>query len=119
MRAVPGDVLILSHPNYGVLAGKAPHAQAGAVIDVLRTRARRPRRLLAASIADAVHTQRFAVIVVDPPEDYRALPRDLGRYYERIPAPAIRWPTGSRPTMRMDAKRTTSRISAKALSGRR
>jgi hypothetical protein len=88
LRAVPGDVLILSHPYYGVLAGKAPHAQAGAVIDVLRTGPRRPRRLLAASIAGAVRAKRFEVIVFDPPEDYRAAPRDLDRYYERIPSPA-------------------------------
>jgi len=89
LRAVPGDVLVMSHPYYGVLAGKAPHAQAGAAIDVLRTHQRRPRRLLSASIAGAVRSQRFDVIVFDPPEDYRAVPRDLQRYYERIPAPAL------------------------------
>jgi len=88
VRAVPGDVLIVSHPYYGVLAGKGPHAQAGAMIDVLRTHARHPRRLLSRSVALAVRAKRFAVIVVDPPEDYRALPRDLDRYYERMAAPA-------------------------------
>lgn len=94
LRQVDGDVFVVSHPYYGVLAGKAPHAQAAAISDVLRSRASRPRAELEASIADAVHKQRFAAIIFDGPEDHYGFPADLERYYVRITPPvSTRGPT--------------------------
>ena len=49
---------------------------------------------LEASIADAVHEQRFAAIVFDGPDDHYGFPADLDRYYVRITPPvSARGPT--------------------------
>lgn len=84
---VHGDVLVVSHPTYGVAAGKRSHAQAGAISDVVRSRRRQPRAVLQASIAQAVHEQRFAAIVFDGADDHLGFPADFDHWYRQVPWP--------------------------------
>ena len=89
LRAVPGDVLVLSHPGYAELAGRPVHAQAGAVSDVLRSRADGPQERLRASIEGAIRARRFAAIVLDGAQDDRWLAPDLARFYRRVSPPEL------------------------------
>jgi hypothetical protein len=90
VRAVPGDVLVVSHPWYAVMAGKQPHVQAAAYFDIVRSRDPGARRRVEASVATAVREQRFAAIVFDTESDQRDFTPELAQYYKRIEAPALR-----------------------------
>ncbi len=85
LETVPGDVLITSHPTYAVMAGKQSHASQGSVIDILRAKDERPKQILRASYADAIHQQRFAAIVLDGDLDDDVFPSDWQLFYERSP----------------------------------
>jgi 4-amino-4-deoxy-L-arabinose transferase-like glycosyltransferase len=89
LRSAPGDVFVVAHPFYAVMAGKAGHAQAAAISDIIRSRPSTATRLIRQSIADAVHSQRFSAIVFDTSDDHRGFPTDLDRYYRRIPQPVL------------------------------
>jgi hypothetical protein len=89
LRSAPGDVFVVAHPFCAVMAGKAGHAQAAAISDIIRSRPSTATRLIRQSIADAVHSQRFSAIVFDTSDDHRGFPTDLDRYYRRIPQPVL------------------------------
>lgn len=88
VEAIPGDVMVVSHPWYAAMAGKATHSQTAAVNDLVRGRARVPGEIVRASIAEAVRERRFAAIVFDGPDDHLAFPPDFDRYYQPVAAPA-------------------------------
>jgi 4-amino-4-deoxy-L-arabinose transferase-like glycosyltransferase len=87
LRALPGDVVVVSHPWDVTLAGKGDHAHAGAIADVVRSHDAEPRAAVEASIADAVRAQRFSVLAFDNDQDYAGFPADLERFYRRVPPP--------------------------------
>ncbi len=90
LRAVDGDVFVVSHPWYGVLAGKPSTAHAAALGDVLRGDDRRLAARVRSQLADAVHTQRFAAIVFDETTgDRRGFPPDFERWYRHVPDPVF------------------------------
>ena len=90
VRAVPGDVLVVSHPWYGVMAGKKPHVQAAAYFDIVRSGNQRARGMVQDSVRAAIAEQRFAAIIFDTDSDERELTDDLPRYYEKIEPPVLR-----------------------------
>jgi hypothetical protein len=67
VRAVPGDVFVVSHPWYAQMAGKAPHVQAAAYFDIVRSRDAGARNRVEGSVGDAVREQRFSAIVFARP----------------------------------------------------
>ncbi|MGH9190640.1 MAG: glycosyltransferase family 39 protein [Acidimicrobiales bacterium] len=101
VRAVPGEVLVVSHPWYAVMAGKAGGAHAAAIEDVLRGDDNRAKDGLRASIAAAVRAQRFAAIVFDDTapgqpgsgggltRDRADFPPDLEQWYQPAADPVF------------------------------
>jgi Dolichyl-phosphate-mannose-protein mannosyltransferase len=81
LAAIPGDVFVPYHGYLPVLAGKASHAHAVVIADVIRGGTTNIERGLAAELESALRTQRFdAVVGVDTPTPVgRWLPLD--RYY--------------------------------------
>jgi 4-amino-4-deoxy-L-arabinose transferase-like glycosyltransferase len=65
IAAVPGPVLVPSHPHLARLAGKETHAQEMALSDVMRGRDRSVADVLAADIRRRLHEREFAAVVVD------------------------------------------------------
>lgn len=90
VRAVPGDVLVVSHPWYGVMAGKSPKLQAAAYFDIIRSQDSGARDRIQRSVAGAVRQQRFAAIIFDTPSDERDFTPELARYYRRTDPPFLR-----------------------------
>lgn len=82
---VPGDVWVVSHPGYALLADKETFAGKGGIEDVMRGDDVVAKRALESSIADAIHTQRFRAIILDGPGDTRGFPADWKNYYEQMP----------------------------------
>lgn len=89
IRAVPGDVLVVSHPWYAVMAGKRSHAQAAAIADVMRSGDREAKRLLSDSIARGIREQRFGAVVFDTGVDEAGFPADFERWYRQIEPPVL------------------------------
>src|SRR5207302_8811334 len=106
-RNLRGAVLVLSHPGYAELAGKADFAHGAALVDILRSRAERPKRLVRASIEAAVHARRFAAIVFDGADGDRLFAPDLARYYRRVPPPALLGPQSPHSVTGFDSHPTT------------
>lgn len=89
--AVPGEIFVVSHPWYAVMAGKAATAHAAAIGDLVRGDSQRGGELTRASLAGAVRSQRFAAIVFDgTSEDRRGFPSDFERWYRPVPDPVFR-----------------------------
>ena len=114
VRALPGEVLVVSHPWESAVAGKGDHAHAGAIGDVVRSHDARPRAAVEASIAAAVRAERFSVIAFDNDQDHAGFPADLGRWYRRVApppglgppaAPSLDTPLVGHPTQWWVAKR--------------
>ncbi len=89
VRAVPGDVLVVSHPWYGVMAGKPSHVQAAAYFDIVRSADAGARRRAQGSVADAVRHQRFAAIVFDTIGDVQNFTPELTHYYREVVPPVL------------------------------
>ena len=100
LRSVPGDVLVLAHPQYAVLAGKLAHAQAVAISDVVRAGDSHARRVLETDFAQAIRERRFAYVIFDRGEGRRGLPADFETYYKPVQPPYAqgtpRYPAGVR-----------------------
>ena len=85
VRGLPGDVLMIDHPQYSLAAGK-PMLADGKALDGLITSPRLPfGSELQGELAALVHQRRFSALVVDGPlegarKDDR-LPRDFERFY--------------------------------------
>lgn len=91
LREVPGDVFVVSHPWYAVMAGKPATAHAAALGDLLRGDDRQMAEATRSALADAVRAKRFAAIVFDDTsEDRRGFPDDFERWYRRVPDPVFK-----------------------------
>jgi len=107
VRAVPGDVLVVSHPWYAEMAGKAPHVQAAAYFDIVRSRDDGARNRVEGSVGNAVREQRFSAIVFDTPGDERDFTPELSRFYREIDAPVLpRGANGLRPVTDLGVRPT-------------
>ena len=65
LKTIDGEVYLPNHGYLGTLAGKATHAQAMAVADILRSTDSRRAALLREDIARAVNSRRFGAILSD------------------------------------------------------
>jgi hypothetical protein len=65
LRAIPGPVLVLSHPWYGTIAGKGSFAQSDAIIEVLRSGDPRGSAYLRRELRDALNHYRIRAVVLD------------------------------------------------------
>jgi hypothetical protein len=89
IRSIPGDVLVFSHPEAGVLAGKPLHAQVDAVGSVIEAKDKPKGDQLLAEYADLIHTRAYSAIALDVPWDFYTAPRfprvwmpaDFRQYY--------------------------------------
>jgi hypothetical protein len=91
LQSIPGDVLVLSHPEDALMAGKTEYASseaAGAVIDAHNSRkGQQNGDKLMAEYAALIHSGRLSAIVLDwPVEQYLAIsrvwaPKDFLAYY--------------------------------------
>lgn len=89
LKTIPGDVWVVDHPSYALMAGKPSFAGEGSMEDVLRGKTPEAKTLLDASIATAIHDKHFSAIVLDGPEDTRGFPADWQQFYEKMPGKAI------------------------------
>jgi hypothetical protein len=94
LRAVPGDVLVLSHPYLAERAGKPPHAQEMALFDVWRG-APDDRNRIEALIQRAIRDRRYGAIVLDEP--WWGTPTDFDAHY-RLAGPVFDRPNVFVPT---------------------
>jgi hypothetical protein len=93
IAAVPGPVLVPSHPHLARLAGKETHAQEMALSDVMRGRDRSVADALAADVRRRLQQRDFGAVVVD--EDW--WPAELNASYRPsqtlfVDEPAVFWP---------------------------
>lgn len=107
LRSIPGDVLILSHPEYGVMAGKTEYAHGdaiGSIVDMTKD----PRGdALKAQYDTLIHQQRLTAVALDRPAEIILgyprtwMPSDFLKYYPVVahlaisPEPAL----GSQPDL--------------------
>ena len=81
ISATPGTVLVLDHPWYDTLAGKASWAQDDAIHDVLRAGPSEARTDLLRSIRAILATPQVGVIYVDSTSVDPVIQEALDRYY--------------------------------------
>jgi hypothetical protein len=86
LRALPGPVLVLSHPWYGTIAGKGSFAQSDAIIEVLRSDDARGATYLRRALRNALDRYRIRAVVLDhaPPS---WLAPQLAREFDLQPQP--------------------------------
>jgi hypothetical protein len=76
VRSIPGDVLVLSHPEDARMAGKTEYASSEATGAVITARSQQNGDTLMAEYAELIHSGRLSAVVLDwPAEQYLALPR--------------------------------------------
>ena len=87
LRIIPGDVMVVSHPQYALIAGKSEYAgseSSGAVIDAKDT-AKGDK--LMAEYAALIHSGTLNAVVTDQPSEYYLamarnwMPKDFPAYY--------------------------------------
>jgi hypothetical protein len=103
LRALPGPVLVLSHPWYGTLAGKGSFAQSDAIVEVLRSADDRGSTYLQRDLRDALDHYRIQAVVLDhaPPSwlasqlarEFVLEPQPITSTPLRPPADLRSWPT--------------------------
>jgi hypothetical protein len=95
LRSIPGDVLVISHPEDAYAAGKTEYASSEATGAVITARRQENGDRLMAEYAALIHSGKLSAVVLDwPAEQYLALsprvwiPRDFFAYYPlRVEAP--------------------------------
>ncbi len=86
LRRIPGDVLVMDHAEYAVMAGHAEYANGEAAIAMILVHNGQISQVLHQSYADAIHQRRLSAIALDeePAGDYEAsiwAPADMAAYY--------------------------------------
>jgi hypothetical protein len=89
LRRVPGQVVVLDHPWYAALAGKATSAQGEAINEVLRSSDERGRAALLRDLPHSLSSPGIGAVVLDAPEDDRGLADTLRRDFVLSPAPLV------------------------------
>jgi hypothetical protein len=89
LKTIPGDVWVVDHPGYAILAGKTSFAGEGGMEDVLRGKTPHAKAALENSIAQNIHDQHFSAIILDGSQDARGFPADWKQYYEQMPGSAM------------------------------
>jgi hypothetical protein len=86
LQALPGSVLVLSHPWYGTIAGKGSFAQSDAIIEVLRSADARGALYLRRELRNALDRYGIRAVVLDhaPPS---WLSPQLAREFDLQPRP--------------------------------
>jgi hypothetical protein len=83
LRAIGGTVAIPADPALAVMAGLPAVEDQFAAVDVLRASDPAAKAAFTRSVARAVATQRFTMIITELDGDLRGFPPDLPRYYHR------------------------------------
>jgi hypothetical protein len=90
LRTIPGDVWVVDHPAYALMADKPAFAGKGSMEDIWRAKkSAEPKAMLVADIEKAIHERHFSAIIFDGPDDARGFPTDWTMYYEQLPGSAI------------------------------
>jgi hypothetical protein len=85
LRAVGGTVAVPADPALAVMAGLPAVEDQFAAVDVLRASDPSAKATFTRSVARAVATRRFTMIITELDGDLRGFPPDLSRYYHRCP----------------------------------
>jgi hypothetical protein len=85
LRALGGTVAVPADPALAVMAGLPAIEDQFAAVDVLRASDPAAKAIFTRSVARAVATQRFSVIITEIDGDLRGFPADLTDYYHRCP----------------------------------
>jgi dolichyl-phosphate-mannose-protein mannosyltransferase len=85
LRALGGTVAIPADPALAVMAGLPEIEDQFAAVDVLRASDPSAKATFTRSVARAVATRRFTMIITVIDGDLRGFPPDLPRYYHRCP----------------------------------
>lgn len=90
LRNAPGDVLVMSHPTYAVMAGKPSHGHFGGAIDIDRAHNARAINRLHESYIAAIRAQRFSAVLIDgSPEPWLADAIEHCYSFSFVPEPAL------------------------------
>jgi hypothetical protein len=85
LRAIGGTIAIPADPGIALTAGLPEVEDQLAAVDVLRASDPAAQADFTRSVAMAVASQRFTVIITETDGDLRGFPADLPRYYRRCP----------------------------------
>jgi hypothetical protein len=85
LRTLGGTIAIPADPALALMAGLPEVEDQLATVDVLRASDPAAQASFTRSVATAVATQRFTVIITEVNGDLRGFPTDLSRYYYRCP----------------------------------
>jgi Dolichyl-phosphate-mannose-protein mannosyltransferase len=85
LRALGGTVAVPADPALAVMAGLPEVEDQFAAVDVLRASDPSAKAAFTRSVARAVATRRFTMIITVIDGDLRGFPPDLPRYYHRCP----------------------------------
>ncbi|MCW2929105.1 MAG: hypothetical protein JWM19_67 [Actinomycetia bacterium] len=85
LRALGGTIAIPADPALALMAGLPEVEDQLATVDVLRASDPAAQASFTRSVATAVASQRFTVIITEINGDLRGFPADLSRYYRRCP----------------------------------
>jgi hypothetical protein len=89
LRRMPGQVVVLDHPWYAALAGKATSAQGEAINEVLRSSDERGRAALLRDLPRSLASPGIGAVVLDAPEDDRGFADTLRRDFVASPTPLL------------------------------
>jgi hypothetical protein len=89
LRRMPGQVVVLDHPWYASLAGKATSAQGEAINEVLRSSDERGRDALLRELPRSLASPGIGAVVLDAPEDDRGFADTLRRDFVASPTPLV------------------------------
>ncbi|MDR3736652.1 MAG: hypothetical protein P4L10_14105 [Acidobacteriaceae bacterium] len=87
LRKIPGDVLVLSHPEDGMMAGKAEYAGSESIGAVIEAKQQKNGDQLMQDYAALIHSRRLSAVVLDAPAEYFLgfprvwMPGDFLAYY--------------------------------------
>ncbi|MDR3736653.1 MAG: hypothetical protein P4L10_14110 [Acidobacteriaceae bacterium] len=87
LRSIPGDVLVLGHPEDGLMAGKTGYAGSESIGAVIDAKDRGPGDELIAEYAVLIHSGKLAAVALDSPAEGRPanvrtwMPRDFLTHY--------------------------------------
>jgi hypothetical protein len=90
LRTIPGDVWVVDHPMYALMADKPTFAGKGSMEDIWRAKeSENAKAILVADLDTAIRERHFSAIILDGPEDARGFPADWKQHYEQMPGLAI------------------------------
>jgi hypothetical protein len=87
LRRIPGEVMVESHPEYGLMAGKQQYASSEAIGAVIEAKSHANGDKLMTQYAELIHSGELSAVALDFNTDYfQALPRvwmprDFAKYY--------------------------------------